>query len=117
MKKIIAFLKSILDFFGCLLKDNCVYSVKKVLTFFFSFIIAYLAVWTEKGYGELLIFVSVLLGLRSYERLQNSKGEDYTMADVKDVVESIKEDKPSVIKGFKSENNSESQNLVNTNKK
>lgn len=65
MKK---FLKNILDFFLCFLRDDCTYSVKKVLIFIFTGVAIYLIIWTDKSVYDILGFVAVLLGLRTYER-------------------------------------------------
>lgn len=65
MKK---FFKSILDFFLCFLRDDCAYSVKKVLIFVFTGVAIYLIIWTDKSAYDVLGFVAVLLGLRTYER-------------------------------------------------
>jgi len=66
-------MRKIIDFFLCLLKDNCAYSIKKFLSYIFSAVVIYLVVFTGKDYYELLIFVTVLLGLRSYETVQKNK--------------------------------------------
>lgn len=56
------------NFFLCFLKDDCQYSVKKVLIFFFTGIAIYLIIWTDKSCYDVLGFVAALLGLRTYER-------------------------------------------------
>lgn len=65
MKK---FFESILNFFLCFLRDDCKYSVKKVLIFVFTGVAIYLIIWTDKSAYDVLGFVAVLLGLRTYER-------------------------------------------------
>lgn len=62
------FFKSILDFLLCFLRDDCPYSIKKLLTYVFSGIVIYLAIFTDKDYYQLLMFVGVLLGIRAYEK-------------------------------------------------
>lgn len=61
----------IIEFFTCLLKDDCKYSIKKFLTFIFTGLILYLAIFTDRDFYELLTFVAVLLGIRSYERMKS----------------------------------------------
>jgi hypothetical protein len=63
-------MKKILNFFLCFLQDDCVYSIKKLLCFIFSGVIIYLAIFTDKTYYDLLIFVGALLGIRAWERNQ-----------------------------------------------
>ena len=66
-------LKNIQDFFACILQESCKYSIKKILAYTFSVLIIYLAICTEKNYYELLVFVGVLVGVRTYERVQSWK--------------------------------------------
>ena len=61
-------LKAILEFFLCLLEDNCPYSIKKFLSYAFSILVFYVVIFTNKEYYELLGFVAILLGLRSYDK-------------------------------------------------
>ncbi len=67
MNAIIKFFSDIRYFLTCLLKDKCDYSSKKILAYLFSFIIIYLVIFTDKSVVDLLVFVTVLLGLRSYD--------------------------------------------------
>jgi len=64
------FFKKIGNFLSCLLHENCEYSIKKILAYIFSAVIIYLAIFTDKGYYEMLIFVGALLGIRGYERVK-----------------------------------------------
>ena len=64
------FFKKIGDFLSCLLHENCEYSIKKILAYIFSAVIIYLAIFTDKGYYEMLIFVGALLGICGYERVK-----------------------------------------------
>jgi len=64
------FFRKIGDFFSCLLQENCVYSIKKILAYAFSILIIYMAIFTDKEYYDLLFFVGGLLGVRAYERVQ-----------------------------------------------
>jgi hypothetical protein len=66
-------MKNIGKFFLCMLRDDCKYSIKKFLVYIFSIVIIYLVIFTTKNYYELLTFVAVLLGIRSYERLKSGK--------------------------------------------
>jgi hypothetical protein len=66
-------MKKIGKFFLCMLRDDCKYSIKKFLVYIFSVVIIYLVIFTTKNYYELLTFVAVLLGIRSYERLKSGK--------------------------------------------
>ena len=61
-------LKQIADFFLCMLKEDCIYSIKKFLTYVFSILVVYMAIFTDKQYYEILTFVAVLLGIRAYEK-------------------------------------------------
>jgi hypothetical protein len=78
----IKFFKQIQDFFLCLLKDNCKYSIKKVLCFLFSFVSIYIIIFTDKDYYEILGFIALLLGIRSYERLKQNKPVENSDASV-----------------------------------
>jgi hypothetical protein len=71
MKAIIKFFSDIRYFLTCLLLDKCIYSSKKLLAFIFSFVIIYLVIFTDKSVIDLLVFVTVLLGLRSYDTSKN----------------------------------------------
>jgi len=66
--------KKIGDFFLCFLRDDCQYSVKKVLAFILTGVAIYLIIWTDKSAYDVLGFVAVLLGLRTYE-----KGKEMTL--------------------------------------
>lgn len=73
-------------------------SIKKVIGYLTFFLIAYLAIYTDKTYGDLLIFLGVTLGIRSYDKLKFNEA-----------------DKPKTNPvGFKP--SSESEEVVNTNK-
>jgi len=61
-------LKQIGDFFLCMLKEDCVYSIKKFLTYVFSILVIYMAIFTDKSIYELLTFIAVLLGIRAWEK-------------------------------------------------
>lgn len=67
-------LKQIADFFLCMLKEDCVYSIKKFLTYIFSLLVLYMVIFTDKPYYEVLTFIAVLLGIRAYE-----KGKEMTL--------------------------------------
>lgn len=54
--------------------DKCIYSSKKLLAYTFSSVVIYLALFTVKEYYELLIFITVLLGLRSYDTSKTNNG-------------------------------------------
>jgi hypothetical protein len=69
-------MKKIIDFFACMLQDNCIYSIKKFLVYVFSTLTIYLCVFTTKDYYELLFFIGLLLGLRTYERLKQSSTDN-----------------------------------------
>jgi hypothetical protein len=69
------FLKQIRDFLLCLLKADCKYSIKKFLSYVFAGLVIYLAIWTDKSYYDLLGFIAVLLGIRSYERIKGVHGK------------------------------------------
>ena len=69
-------LKDIQNFLACILQESCKYSIKKILAYTFSALIIYLAVYTEKNYYELLVFVGVLVGVRTYERIQSWKNPE-----------------------------------------
>lgn len=66
--------KKILNFFLCFLRDDCEYSLKKVLALIFVGVSIYLIIWTDKSAYEALGFAAVLLGLRTYE-----KGKEMTL--------------------------------------
>lgn len=61
------------NFFLCFLRDDCQYSIKKVLAFIFTGVAIYLIIWTDKSAFDALGFVAVLLGLRTYEKDKEMK--------------------------------------------
>jgi len=60
--------KKIGNFFLCFLRDDCEFSLKKLLAIIFIGVAIYLILWTHKSAYEALGFAAVLLGLRTYER-------------------------------------------------
>lgn len=72
------YINKIIWFFECLLMDKCIYSSKKLLAYGFSLLVIYLVIFTSKDYYELLIFITVLLGLRSYDTAKNKNGSTPT---------------------------------------
>jgi predicted secreted protein len=66
--------KKILSFFLCFIRDDCEYSIKKVIATIFVGVAIYLMIWTDKSAYEALGFAAVLLGLRTYE-----KGKEMTL--------------------------------------
>lgn len=66
--------KKIGNFFLCFLRDDCDFSIKKVLALIFVGVSIYLMIWTDKSAYEPLGFAAVLLGLRTYE-----KGKEMTL--------------------------------------
>jgi len=68
------FFKKLADFFLCFIRDDCQYSLKKVLALIFIGVAIYLMIWTDKSTYEALGFAAVLLGLRTYE-----KGKEMTL--------------------------------------
>ncbi len=60
--------KKIGNFFLCFLRDDCEFSLKKLLAIIFIGVAIYLMIWTDKSAYEALGFAAVLLGLRTYER-------------------------------------------------
>lgn len=67
-------LKQIMEFFLCMLREDCTYSIKKFLTYIFSVLVVYMVIFTDKEYYEILTFIAVLLGIRAYE-----KGKEMTL--------------------------------------
>ena len=68
--------KKVLDFFLCFLREDCEYSIKKLLVYLFSAVSVYIIIFTDKDYYEILAFVAILLGIRTYERLKTPKPTD-----------------------------------------
>jgi len=66
-------MKKLLDFFLCMLQEDCCYSIKKFLTYIFSILAIYLIIFTSKDYYQLLMFIGLLLGIRAYERNNDMK--------------------------------------------
>jgi len=66
----------------CMLRGDCKYSIKKFLVYLFSIVVVYLAIFTDKAYLDLLVFIAALLGIRSwdkmkyYERQENEQQND-----------------------------------------
>jgi len=65
-----SYFKDFLNFISCILHENCEYSIKKILAYTFTGLILYLAIFTDKNYYELLLFVGGLLGVRAFERVK-----------------------------------------------
>lgn len=57
-------------FILCLLSSSCIYSIKKFLSFFFTGLVFYLAVFTDKFefFSMSIVFLGALLGLREYAK-------------------------------------------------
>jgi hypothetical protein len=51
-----------------LISGKSIVSIKKVLSYLTFFLICYIAIYTDKNYGELIVFLGVLLGIRSYDK-------------------------------------------------
>lgn len=64
-----------MNFFLCILKGSCEYSIKKLLAILFSMLIFYVVIFTTKDYYELLLFVASLLAIRSYDKTTMKKQE------------------------------------------
>ena len=61
-------IKQIGNFFLCMLKEDCQYSIKKFLTYVFSVLVVYMVIFTDKEYYEILTFMAVLFGIRAWEK-------------------------------------------------
>ena len=48
------------------------FSSKKVMAYVFSLVVIYLAIWTDKQYYDLLIFITALMGLRVYQHTKKN---------------------------------------------
>ena len=75
MKAIRKFFLDLKEFFLCMLRGRCDYSIKKFLVYVFSTLVIYVVVFTDKDYLELLVFIAALLGLRSYDKLKYQEKE------------------------------------------
>lgn len=82
-------MRKLKDFILCFLRKDCEYSKKGLLTFLTFFLITYLAIFTDNSYYELLIFLSVLLGINSYDKgtwyKHNEKEEEEIVDNIKKV--------------------------------
>lgn len=67
------FFKQIGNFFLCLLRDDCQYSIKKILTWIFSIVTVYVIIFTDKDVYQLLMFILALLGIRAFEKWKVQK--------------------------------------------
>ena len=67
------FFKKIGYFFLCLLRDDCQYSIKKILTWIFSAVTVYIIIFTDKDVYQLLMFILALLGIRAFEKWKVQK--------------------------------------------
>jgi hypothetical protein len=58
------------EFFLCMLKDKCEFSIKKFLVYAFTVLAIYLAVFTTKDsmFYQTLFMIGALLALRSYDK-------------------------------------------------
>jgi hypothetical protein len=73
--------KRIGNFFLCFLREDCEYSIKKLLVYVFSGIAIYLILFTTKDAYEVLAFVALLLGIRMYERVKAPRPTTTTTED------------------------------------
>lgn len=69
-------MKKVMDFFGCMLQGDCIYSIKKFLAYITFILICYIAIFTTKDYTELLIFLGALLAIRSYDKITYNNKEN-----------------------------------------
>lgn len=44
------------------------YSIKKFLSIIFSLLVIYLAIFTDKNYYDILLFIAGLLAIRSFDK-------------------------------------------------
>ena len=75
--------KQIGDFFLCFLRDDCVYSIKKFLVYVFTAIVIYQTLFTDKDTYQLLTFILVLLGIRTFEKLKVQKANNQLTGEKK----------------------------------
>jgi hypothetical protein len=68
--------KQIGNFFLCFLRDDCIYSIKKLLVYIFTGVSVYLILFTDKDVYMVLSFIAVLLGIRAFEKLKLQKPND-----------------------------------------
>jgi len=63
------------EFFMCLLRGDCEYSIKKFLTFIFTITAVYLMLFTEKDamLVQNFLMIGALLALRSYDKTKYNK--------------------------------------------
>jgi len=77
LNKILQFFIQIRDFFLCMLQSTCVYSIKKFLCYVFSALAIYMVITSKtEMYLETLGFITVLLGIRAWQRSKTTIGED-----------------------------------------
>ena len=62
--------KQIGDFFLCFLRDDCIYSIKKLLVYIFTGVSVYMILFTDKDVYMILTFICILLGIRTFEKLK-----------------------------------------------
>ena len=73
MKTIIEFFTNIYNWLMCFLTKDCKYSIKRLLALLTFNLIAYLAIFTDKSYLDLIGFIIVLLGISSYDKITWNK--------------------------------------------
>lgn len=66
--KIKAFFISIYLWVMCFLRVDCQYSLTKLLASLSFFLVVYVAVFTQRDLYDLLGFITVLLGIRAWEK-------------------------------------------------
>ena len=86
--KIFDFFYKILDFLLCLLRSNCEYSLKKFLAYFFTGLVFWVVIKTDRDVYDLLIFLSLLLGMREFSKKYPNQNHN-------------EEDKQKTVAGFK----------------
>lgn len=69
------------NFCLCFLRKDCQYSIKKLLAISTFILVAYLAIFTDKNYLELLGFCAVLLGISSYDKITWNKFNNNNESD------------------------------------
>lgn len=71
-------INNIKDFFLCMLRGKCDYSIKKFLTYIFTILAVYLAIFTTKNemFFQTLFMIGGLLAIRSYDKTIENKQQE-----------------------------------------
>lgn len=61
-------LNNIYQWLMCFLRADCQYSLKKIMSLMAFFLMAYLAIWTDRDLYDMIGLILALLSIRAWEK-------------------------------------------------